>query len=47
MGVVYFPGAAQEKLEPMCMYVYMYVCVCECVFEIEMRGWEDLCQLSQ
>ena len=34
-----------------CMYVYMYVCmymcVYVCVFEMEMRGWEDLCWLSQ
>ena len=32
-----------------CMYVCMYVStyVCVYVFEIEMRGWEDLCQLSQ
>ena len=30
-----------------CVCVYVCVCVCVCVFEIQIRGWKDLCWLSQ
>ena len=35
----------QGSQQQMCVCVY--VCMCVYVFKIEMRGWEDLCRLSQ
>ena len=42
-------GSHQQVCTCVCMYVCMYLCmyVCVYVFEIEMRGWKDLCRLSQ
>ena len=38
-----------DKIQPIKKVINKLVCMCECVcvFEIEMRGWEDLCWLSQ